>query len=187
MIHAPNVLLLDPDDLLRKATCLLLTRRGAGVDAAATLEEAISLSRRGAHDVALIELPPEAIGGRALLRRLYREGRVPARVVLSAHDLPDWPEVDAVSAVLIKPYPFERLMAAVFGEEEAAALERPARPALALRRLRRGRGVPRLGQRRPRRRREEAAGRARAFAERGAVERPLRSLRRAARGRPHPG
>lgn len=185
MTNAPNVLLLDQDDLLRKATALLLSHRGAGVSPAATLEEAISLSQERVHDVALIDLSPSMPNARELLRRLQREGLLPQRIVLSTSEPPSDVEAGSFSEILIKPYPFDQLLAAIFGQARAAVRARPTQ----------GWGLPwrrRLGGRARLAGRGGGAGRrgGRAGRERGGrgpSERALRSARRAARGRPHPG
>jgi CheY-like chemotaxis protein len=225
MTNAPNVLLVDQDDVLRQATALLLAHRGAGVSPAATLEEAISLSRKRVHDVALIDISPSMLGAPELLRRLQREGLVPQRIVLSTSVPLSREEAGSFSQVLIKPYPFDQLMTAIFGEaaagaelqraparaprgarppRAAAAMPRTPPPAVeqpepraastwVLLRLRRHAGKARLAGRtdlegRARSaRRGWRAGRAWVAGGRARARRVLRSPRRAARGRPHPG
>jgi CheY-like chemotaxis protein len=145
--HSPNVLLLDQDDVLRRATALLLAHRGAGVSPAATVEEAIALSQRRPYDVALLDLSPNMPRARELLGQLCREGLAAQRVVVCTDAPLSREEASDFSDVLLKPYPFDRLIEAVF-----------------------------VG---PSRRATRAASARRA--------RVLRTPRRAARGRQHPG
>ena len=116
MTYQPNVLLLDQDDVLRRATALLLCNRGALVSSAATLEEAISLSRERVYDVALIDLAPGMKGAREILGRLRREGTMPRRVVFCADEPVSCDGTDDVSEVLLKPYAFGRLLSTIFVE-----------------------------------------------------------------------
>ncbi|WP_437485169.1 response regulator [Sorangium sp. So ce1014] len=114
MTYQPNVLLLDQDHVLRRATALLLGNRGAVVSPAATLEEAISLSRERVYDVALIDLAPGTQGAREILGRLRREGTMPRRVVFCADEPVSCDGADDVSEVLLKPYAFGRLLSTIF-------------------------------------------------------------------------
>ncbi|WP_437743538.1 response regulator [Sorangium sp. So ce302] len=114
MTYQPNVLLLDQDHVLRRATALLLCNRGALVSPAATLEEAISLSRERVYDVALIDLAPGTKGAREILGRLRREGTMPRRVIFCADEPVSCDGTDDVSEVLLKPYAFGRLLSTIF-------------------------------------------------------------------------
>ncbi|WP_437530724.1 response regulator [Sorangium sp. So ce726] len=114
MTYQPNVLLLDQDHVLRRATALLLCNRGALVSPAATLEEAISLSRERVYDVALIDLAPGTKGVREILGRLRREGTMPRRVIFCADEPVSCDGTDDVSEVLLKPYAFGRLLSMIF-------------------------------------------------------------------------
>lgn len=116
MTYQPNVLLLDQDHVLRRATALLLCNRGALVSSAATLEEAISLSRERVYDVALIDLAPGTNGAREILGRLRREGTMPRRVVFCADEPVSCDGADDTSEVLLKPYAFGRLLSTIFVE-----------------------------------------------------------------------
>ncbi|WP_437306937.1 response regulator [Sorangium sp. So ce388] len=116
MTYQPNVLLLDQDHVLRRATALLLCNRGALVSSAATLEEAISLSRERVYDVALIDLAPGTKGAREILGRLRREGTMPRRVVFCADEPLSCDGADDTSEVLLKPYAFGRLLSTIFVE-----------------------------------------------------------------------
>jgi CheY-like chemotaxis protein len=117
MTYQPNVLLLDQDHVLRRATALLLCNRGAIVSSAATLEEAISLSLQRVYDVALIDLGPGTEGAREVLGRLRREGTMPRRIVLCADEPISSSGADEVSEVLLKPYAFGRLLSTIFAEQ----------------------------------------------------------------------
>ncbi|MGK3997804.1 response regulator [Sorangium sp. So ce1024] len=114
MTYQPNVLLLDQDHVLRRATALLLCNRGALVCPAATLDEAISLSRERVYDVALIDLAPGTKSAREILGRLRREGTMPRRVVFCADEPVSCDGADDVSEVLLKPYAFGRLLSTIF-------------------------------------------------------------------------
>ncbi|XXX77174.1 response regulator [Sorangium sp. So ce134] len=116
MTYQPNVLLFDQDPVLRRATALLLGNRGALVSPAATLEEAISLSRERVYDVALIDLAPGTKDAREILGRLRREGAMPRRVVFCADEPVSCDGADDVSEVLLKPYAFGRLLSTIFVE-----------------------------------------------------------------------
>ncbi|KYF68400.1 response regulator [Sorangium cellulosum] len=114
MTYQPNVLLLDQDHVLRRATALLLCNRGALVSPAATLDDAISLSRERVYDVALIDLAPGTKSAREILGRLRREGTMPRRVVFCADEPVSCDGADDVSEVLLKPYAFGRLLSTIF-------------------------------------------------------------------------
>jgi hypothetical protein len=117
------------------------------VSPAATVEEAIALSQRRPYDVALLDLSPNMPRARELLGQLCREGLAAQRVVVCTDAPLSREEASDFSDVLLKPYPFDRLIEAVF-----------------------------VG---PSRRATRAASARRA--------RVLRTPRRAARGRQHPG
>lgn len=168
--RTPNILLLDQDDVLRRATEILLSHRGADVSAAATLDEAIALAREHSYDVALIDLSPAMPAARELVDRLRRGGSAPERVVLCTDgpvERAEREELGEGTEVLLKPYAFDRLVSAVLG--------RPARPAerpASRRRLTRQatqRTAPRAGSRRR------------------PADRVLRSSPGVARGRRRPG
>jgi DNA-binding response OmpR family regulator len=178
MTYTPNVLLLDQDPLLRKATALLLSNRGAVVSATGTLEEAISLSREHLHDVAVIDLTLSMPAAGELLRRLRREGMVPRRIVLCSSEPILSEEAGDFCEVLIKPYAFDRLLRAIFGELHA---RRPCQSGV----------FPRLrvveGGARPAELCDEPSGRAGRRGRGASAGRALRAMRRAPRGCRHPG
>lgn len=119
MSYIPNVLLLDQDPVLRRATALLLSNRGASVSTAATLEDAVALSRQRVYDVALVDLAPSMPRPQEILKRLRGEGMAPRRIVFCAEQASPCDDADDGSDVLLKPYPFERLLSVVFGERGA--------------------------------------------------------------------
>lgn len=172
--RTPTILLLDQDDVLRRATEILLSHRGADVSAAATLEEAIALAQQRSYDVALIDLSPAMPGARELVGRLRRGGSAPERVVLCV-DVEHVEHVEDAeredlgegTEVLLKPYAFDRLVSAVLG--------RPARPA------------ERAVSRRPLTRQAPHRTAPRAGARRRPADRVLRSSPGVARGRRRPG
>ncbi|WP_437676467.1 response regulator [Sorangium sp. So ce131] len=124
MTYQPNVLLLDQDHVLRRATALLLCNRGALVSQAATLEEAISLSLECAYDVALIDLAPGLPGAREILARLRREGAAPRRTVFCADEPISSDSASDASEVLLKPYAFGRLLSTIFVDAGPRSSER---------------------------------------------------------------
>jgi CheY-like chemotaxis protein len=194
--QSPNVLLLDQDDVLRTATALLLKHRGAGVSPAATVEEAIALSQLRPYDVALLDISPSMPRAPELLGRLRTEGLAARRVVVCTDAPLPRDEAGDFSEVLLKPYPFDRLMEAIFGAPQPGAGGKPRAPivprgrggaARAARRAAAARRAPRARARSARRRSTPGARvPARRHAQRSAA-RALRSPRRAARGRQHPG
>ncbi|WP_148313197.1 response regulator [Sorangium cellulosum] len=214
MTYQPNVLLFDQDPVLRRATALLLGNRGALVSPAATLEEAISLSRERVYDVALIDLAPGTKGAREILGRLRREGALPRRIVFCAEEPVSCDGADDVSEVLLKPYAFGRLLSTIFVDQSprpstrsgvfprlrlvrgGLALDRPERGAPGDRGARASGGAAQLDTAaRPAEPREGAVAgasgaavvRLQRRARSGASGRTIRSTRRAPRGARHPG
>ncbi|EYF05548.1 response regulator [Chondromyces apiculatus] len=114
--RTPTILLLDQDDMLRKMTAVLLSSRGAGaVSPAATLDEAIALAHEAPYDVLLIDRSETMPAARELMDKLRQEGLTPARVVLCTDTPADVDDATDGTEVLLKPYAFDRLVAAVFG------------------------------------------------------------------------
>ncbi len=121
MTSAPTILLVDEEPILRLATALLLTNRGARVSPAATLAEAIVLASAQAFDVAVLDVAPEGPSAAVMVGLLRARGLLPQRIVVC---LPGGPREDTdFMVVLEKPYPFEHLLEAVFGPPRA---RRPA-------------------------------------------------------------
>jgi CheY-like chemotaxis protein len=119
MTTAPTILLLDDEPLLRQATALLLRRCGGRVSTAASTVDAIRRVRSRPFDVAIVDLSG-ATSAPEILAALRAAGCEARRVVVCA-DAELTPE-DArnVAAVLRKPYPFARLLRAVFGPQRGA-------------------------------------------------------------------
>jgi DNA-binding response OmpR family regulator len=120
-----TILLLDDEPLLRRATALLLTNRGGSVTAAATPEDAVALAAARPYDVAIVDVP--APHARDVLRRMRAGGTCPRRVIVVSDGAVDVGDAAELSDVLCKPYPFERLLAAVFGAREPVRARRSGR------------------------------------------------------------
>lgn len=173
MTYAPNVLLLDQDHILRRATALLLADRGAHVTQTATLEEAIEMSQKRIYDVALIDLVDGMPAAGEVLRRMRQMGLVPRRIVICSDAPLGAEEADDFSEVLLKPYAFDRLVEAVFGQ----GFRRPTRSGV----------FPQLGERGARTRAAASldrmvSPRRSGLRARGALRAPCRAVR--ARPRP---
>lgn len=122
MTSAPTILLVDEEPLLRRATALLLTNRGGRVSPVATLTEAVALTAEHVFDVAILDVSPEGPGAARMVGALRAGGLLPRRFVVC---LPSAAlEENDFMVVLQKPYPFDDLLAAVFGPGRA---RRPAR------------------------------------------------------------
>lgn len=117
MISAPTILLVDEEPILRSATALLLTNRGARVSPVATLAEAVVLLSRESFDVAILDVSPEGPSAAVMVGLLRSRGLLPQRFVVCVPTEPQ-EEVD-FTVVLRKPYRFERLLEAVFGPVRA--------------------------------------------------------------------
>lgn len=112
MTSPVTILLLDDEPMLRRATAMLLSGRGGVVTAAATADEAVALSSERLYDVAIFDLSPPGPSAADVLARIRAGGLVPRRVIAVSSAPLDAP---AFTAVLGKPYPFDRLLRAVFG------------------------------------------------------------------------
>jgi CheY-like chemotaxis protein len=114
-MNAPTILLLDEETMMREATALLLTNRGGKVTTATSVGEAISRLEQQNYDVVVIDLSENSPPCGEVLRRMQERGCVPHRVIVSTTE--PVPRVEAVefTEVLTKPYPFDRLLDAVFG------------------------------------------------------------------------
>lgn len=113
----PTILLVDREPVLRQATALMLTHRGAKVAAAASLDDALDEASRQIFDLAVLDLeePADLDAALALLDGMHARGCVPRKIVLCAAE-PVPPEVAArVSDVLQKPFAFDLLVDAAFG------------------------------------------------------------------------
>ena len=117
MTSAPTILLVDEEPVLRSATALLLTNRGGRVSPAATLAEAIVLASRQRFDVAILDVSPEGPSAAVMVELLRARGVLPRRFVVC---VPTGPQEEGdFTVVLRKPYPFDRLLEAVFGPARA--------------------------------------------------------------------
>ncbi|AKT35930.1 response regulator [Chondromyces crocatus] len=113
--QTPTILLVDQDEILRKTMELMLSNRGAGVSGAATLDEAIALTHHVSYDIILIDRSATMPEAPELLERLRQSGLASARVVLCTDAPFDAEEAGEQLEVLVKPYPFDRLIEIVFG------------------------------------------------------------------------
>ena len=116
MTNAPTILLLDEENMMREATALLLTNRGGKVTAAGSLDEAVAHLEQQTFDVAVIDVADGDNACADILELMRDRGCVPRKVIVCTYG--STPDVDAVefTEVLMKPYPFDRLLDAVFGE-----------------------------------------------------------------------
>jgi DNA-binding response OmpR family regulator len=117
MPSALSILLVDEEPLLCRATALLLSNRGGRVSTAGTLAEALVLSDDHVFDVAILDVSPSGPSAEVMLARLRSHGALPRRFVVCLPDAPSG-END-FTVVLRKPFPFEDLIAAVFGRGRA--------------------------------------------------------------------
>lgn len=111
--------------MLRAATALLLRNRGAVVTTVGTVAEAIAYLERRTFDVAVLDLSESSPRCMQILRTMKERGCVPKRVVICT-SMPRSDE-DELTEVLLKPYPFDRLLDVVFGNQ-ARKRKRPLRP-----------------------------------------------------------
>ena len=115
MTSPVSILLLDEEPMLRRATALLLSNRGGSVTAAATPEEAVALAAARLYDVAIFDIAPGGPSASEVVARIRAGGLVPRRVIAVCDGPLDPREADEIGEILVKPYPFERLLRAVFG------------------------------------------------------------------------
>jgi DNA-binding NtrC family response regulator len=133
MMNVSNILLFDEEDLMREATALLLGNRGARVTKSATLDEALAQLERRTYHVVVVDLHNALSNPAFVLQRIVEKTTSPTRVIVCT-DQPV-PNVDptSISDVLVKPYPFDRLVEAVFGPRPTNTRSRPLIKALARR------------------------------------------------------
>jgi DNA-binding NtrC family response regulator len=124
MTNVPSILVFDEEPMLRAATAMLLRNRGALVTTVGTVEEAIACLERRTFDVAVLDLSESSPRCMQILRSMKERGRVPKRVVICT-SLPRT-AADGLTEVLLKPYPFDRLLDVVFGNQ-ARTRKHPAR------------------------------------------------------------
>jgi CheY-like chemotaxis protein len=117
MTSAPTILLVDEEPILRSATALLLTNRGARVSPDATLAEAMTLVSRESFDVAILDISPGGPSAAVMVDLLRARELLPHRFVVC---VPRGAQEEVnFTVVLRKPYRFERLLEAVFGPARA--------------------------------------------------------------------
>lgn len=115
MTNVANILLLDEDDLMREATALLLVNRGAKVAKTTTIEGAISHLERQTFDVVVVDVSNNAGDQERWISRLISLAASCKRIVVCT-EKPLGTLTPTISCrVLVKPYPFDRLVEAVFG------------------------------------------------------------------------
>jgi CheY-like chemotaxis protein len=119
MISPTTILLLDDEPLMRGATALILARKGAEVTAVATADEAVAYARERVYDVAVFDVSPPSPGAAEVLRRIRERGLAPRRVIAVTNAPVDGGDESGLTVVLPKPYPFDRLLHAVFGAAHA--------------------------------------------------------------------
>ncbi len=115
MTSSVTILLLDDEPLLRRATALILERHGAQVTAAGSADEAVALTREQRYDVAVLDVSAPGPSVTSILDRMRADGLVPRRVVAVSGQPLERREADGIAHVLPRPYPFDSLLAAVFG------------------------------------------------------------------------
>jgi DNA-binding NtrC family response regulator len=118
MTSAVTILLVDEEPLLRRATALLLAQRGGNVSAVATMSDAAALARQRVFDVAVVDVAPGGPSPAEILHQLRELDLLPGRLVVCACPPLASSEPPPFTAVIQKPYAFERLLAAVFNHEE---------------------------------------------------------------------
>lgn len=117
MMNVSNILLLDEEDLMREATAMLLANRGTNVTKTATLEETITHLERRTFDVIIVDIHENAVDPSGWVQRILAKASSPARVIVCTEKpLSTIDAIDAqgISRVLVKPYPFDQLVEAVF-------------------------------------------------------------------------
>ncbi len=114
MMNVSNILLLDEEDLMREATALLLGNRGTSVTKTATIDEAITQLERRTYDVVIVDIRENGHDPVTWLQRLVSKVSSTARVIVCTEK--PLPKIDptGISHVLVKPYPFDQLVEAVF-------------------------------------------------------------------------
>jgi CheY-like chemotaxis protein len=139
MTSLVTVLLVDDEPMLRRATAMLLSNRGARVTAAASADEAIALAGERLYDVAVIDVSrPSPL---EVLRRMRAGGLVPRRVIAITSAPLARDEAAPFTAVIEKPYPFDRLLRAIFGQGARRRTRSGVFPSMRPRELARVRGL----------------------------------------------
>jgi CheY-like chemotaxis protein len=113
-MKAPSILLLDHEDMLREATVMMLAKKGGDVTSASTLDEALEHAADRLYDVAILDLSPTSPRGAEIVRAMRERGCLPRRVIVCCGD-GQTVDADDRTDVIQKPFPFDRLLKAVFG------------------------------------------------------------------------
>jgi DNA-binding NtrC family response regulator len=124
MTNVPSILVFDEEPMLRAATAMLLRNRGAVVTTVGSVAEAVDWLERRTFDVAVLDLSESSPRCMEILRVMKERGCVPKRVVICT-SVPRSAS-EGLAEVLLKPYPFDRLLDVVFGNQ-ARKRKRPAR------------------------------------------------------------
>ncbi len=128
MMNVSNILLLDEEDLMREATALLLVNRGTSVTKTATIDEAIAQLERRTYDVVIVDIHENAPDPVTWLQRIVAKTSPPARLIVCTDKLLPNIEPTGISHVLVKPYPFDQLVEAVYAQRSTPL--RYTRPAV---------------------------------------------------------
>ena len=114
------MLVVEPDERLRRAAHLLLSQLGAQVETTGTAAEAVALAAGLAFDAALQDIRPPDLGGYETYRRL-RAARPGMVVVMTtgfgydaAHSIVK-ARADGMQVVLFKPFRQDQVVKAVLG------------------------------------------------------------------------
>jgi DNA-binding NtrC family response regulator len=114
MTNVSNILLLDEEEVLREATALLLVNRGANVTKAATIDDAVTHLERRTYDVVVVDIPEKHANPDEMLQRLVAKSSSSLRVIVCTEKPLRNAAPTGISHVLVKPYPFDDLVEAVF-------------------------------------------------------------------------
>jgi DNA-binding NarL/FixJ family response regulator len=120
MTNVVNILLLDEEDLMREATALLLVNRGAHVEKTKTIEEAMAQLERQTFDVIVVDVAEKSADHERWVSRVVASASSCKRIVICTDKpLANLPAT-LTCRVLVKPYPFDRFVDAVFGTRPGA-------------------------------------------------------------------
>jgi DNA-binding NtrC family response regulator len=114
----PRVLLVDDDEIIRTLFPVTLGARGCQVMAAASVDEALGLTRRYRFDVLLVDLVMPGRGGVDLMRELRGEYSLREMVVVTAFpDLAEAGDLLELGAVTVirKPFDTDQLVECIEG------------------------------------------------------------------------
>jgi len=111
--RGPTVLLIDGEPMLRALTSRLLSRQGASVTIANLPCDAALRERARTFDVVVVDL--DVPGASEVMSMLAGGVTAPRRMVACTSRPLDAAESEACAAVLLKPFDFNELAAAVLG------------------------------------------------------------------------